>query len=132
MMKLPAQYSAARRALAAMVDPKQIKNFAQAMAVESMRIKPKTLLERKNGRCIVMKTYFLSFADEEKFCGACIIDIDDDAARLPLDPADRLELLRKAIERSIELGCNGGADTSVQGENITGEPIPAQFKNQGS
>jgi hypothetical protein len=70
-------------------------------------------------------TYWVSFATEESFQGVAVIDVDDKG--LSND-----EILTKVIFETIERGCNGGPDTSVQMQRIPAAamPIPERFKNR--
>jgi hypothetical protein len=56
----------------------------------------------------MIETVWVSFADREKFRGVAIVDVD-------LKPRmTRLKQIIAVVQRTIEMGCNAGPDTSVQ------------------
>jgi hypothetical protein len=74
---------------------------------------------------MTIETVWVSFADKDKFRGVAIVDVD-----CPAD-TDKAELMMAALERTIELGCNAGPDTSVQAQTITQRHyVPEAFKNR--
>jgi hypothetical protein len=69
------------------------------------------------------KTFWLSFADDERFAGVAVVDVcrDEQGADTPFIAA---------IKKSIKLKANPGPDYAVQGQELPPDAIPEQFKHR--
>jgi hypothetical protein len=57
---------------------------------------------------MTVETVWVSFADRDKFRGVAIVDVD-------LKPRmKKVVMVSKVVQRTIEMDCNAGPDTSVQ------------------
>jgi hypothetical protein len=70
---------------------------------------------------MTIETVWVSFADRTKFRGVAIVDVD-----INENTEKKWSLL--AVERTIEMNCNAGPDTSVKIQR-TGRFIDCDHKN---
>jgi hypothetical protein len=87
-----------------------------------------------------MTAYWLSFANEKKFGGVIIVDVEpgdvkeDDVkwaemARYGPISQEEKQLYFAALRKTIRMGINPGRQYSVQGMRVPGE-VPEGFKNR--
>ena len=89
-----------------------------------------------------MVTYWLSFANEKKFGGAIVVDVEpgdvkeDDVkwaemARYGPISQEEKQWYFAALRKTIRMGINPGPQYSVQGRRLPGDrDVPEEFKNR--
>jgi hypothetical protein len=70
-----------------------------------------------------LKTFWLSFANENEFGGVVIVD-------LRRDEIGTERAILAAVKKSIRLKANPGPDYSIQAHEIPPDEIPEQFKHR--